>query len=123
MDGVPKQKKYRLEPFIKATLRRASYRWPGRTEALGKARIERGLYKCAKCEGTFKKNQVSLDHIEPVVPVKEGFTNWDDYVKRMFPEASGFQVLCANCHTIKTAQEQHMRKFYRKKVDKRKKKG
>ena len=35
--------------FIKSALRRASGRWKPRSEALKKARIEKGVYLCSGC--------------------------------------------------------------------------
>lgn len=93
-------------------LRRATYRWSARSEALKEARKERNSYECATCKDRFKNNDVVLDHILPVVDPKLGFTNWDDYVDRMFPEKEGFQVLCKSCHDIKTELEDAMRKHF-----------
>jgi hypothetical protein len=66
------------------------------------------------CKDRFKNNEVVLDHIVPVVDPKLGFTNWDDYINRMFPEKEGFQVLCNDCHDIKTELEDEMRKHFSK---------
>lgn len=106
----------RLKRFIVASLRRATLYWPERNEALKAARIERGLYQCNHCKECFSKKQVRLDHIEPVVRLS-GFTNWDDYLKRMFPKAEGFQVLCLGCDKLKTDEENILRTL-KKSVDK-----
>ena len=99
----------RLKRFLVSILRRATYRWPERNAALSAARIERGLYKCAMCQGSFKKDEVDIDHSLPVVNISNGFTNWDDYIKGMFPDADGFQILCKSCHDVKTDLENTMR--------------
>jgi len=117
----PKTLKQRQETFIKAALRRASLRWEGRNQAFVQARIKRGLYKCADCGDGFKRNQVQLDHIDPVIDIKLGSTNWDDYINRLLPDVSGFQVLCENCHDNKTRIEDELRVYFaqkRKKLDK-----
>lgn len=100
------------DQFVRWTLRRASFRWPPRGEAMKQARVERGLYQCALCPGRFKTKEVKLDHINPVVPIVReavstggGSLDLGSYVHRMFPEASGFQVLCEGCHLDKTARE------------------
>lgn len=108
-----------LKRFIIASLRRATLYWPYRNEALKAARIERGLYKCNKCYNAFTKKDVTLDHINPVVKLS-GFTNWDDYLIRMFPKTQGFQVLCRPCHNEKTTEEEILRKI-KKDIDKSKK--
>lgn len=103
-----------LKSFIISTLRRASYRWVGRTQALRAARIERGLYQCNSCKSSFKNKEIRLDHILPIIPVETGFISWDDYINRLFCDASSMQVLCLTCHDSKTNIEKEQRKYYRK---------
>lgn len=112
------KKEPNLKSFIIAGLRRASYRWPERTKAKNAARISRGLYECNGCKNAFGPKDIKLDHIDPVVDVKTGFTNWDDYINRMFCKADGFQVLCDQCHTLKTAVEKQLRVLYKDSVKK-----
>lgn len=109
-DQGPKRKN--LKKFLVPVLRRATYRWSARSEALKESRKDRNSYECAMCKERFKNNQVVLDHILPVVDPKHGFTTWDDYINRMFPEKEGFQVLCNTCHDIKTELEDEMRKHF-----------
>lgn len=125
MDDKEKQEKKAASQFmnfVKNTLRRASYRWPPRDEAIRMARVARGFYKCAQCSvDTFKRDEVELDHVEPVIPIKDGFTTWDEYIRRLFPKAEGYQVLCKNCHSAKTMIEDTLRAQYnaeRKKEEK-----
>ncbi len=105
--------------FIKNVLRRASYRWKGRNEALIAARVARGLYKCAICQvDTFKRTEVNLDHIEPVVPVEtdwhlpDGSPDWNIFIKRLYVGQEGFQVICTICHDNKTRMEDELRAHY-----------
>ena len=58
-----------------------------------------------------KVSMYAVDHIEPVVGV-EGFTTWDAYIARMFPvdTENAFQVVCRECHAIKTKKENTERK-------------
>lgn len=100
------------ETWVKGKLRRASLQWPARNEALKRARKERGKYQCAMCEELFPVQKVQLDHILPVVNVKTGFTNWDDYILRLLPDVDGFSVLCIQCHSNKTSIEDHQRTFH-----------
>ena len=117
-----KKKILNRKAFVIATLRRASYRWPARNEALARARVSRGLYKCEMCGEIFKKKEIQLDHIEPVVPVT-GFTTFDDYVERLLCDASGYQVICEREHAVKTLHENLARKILKPaKLFKRKKK-
>ena len=113
----------RLKAFIIQALRRATYKWHARTEALKDARIERGLYKCNSCKGEFKRKEVQVDHIQPVISIVTGFTTWDDYINRMFPSKEGFQIICIQCHDNKTELEKKMRKHFKKTLDKKTKKA
>lgn len=112
-----------MKAFIIATLRRASYRWKPRTEALKAARLARNTYRCAMCQGTFTRKEVQLDHIEPVIDPKVGFTTWDEYIARLYVAKEGFQVICkANCHKIKTELERAIKKQFRPPVTRKNKK-
>lgn len=112
-----------LKKFLIPVLRRATYRWSQRSEALRNARVDRGLYKCANCELTFKNKEIQLDHKIPVVPLdlagKE--QTWDSYIERLFCRADGFSVLCFTCHDIKSKMEVEIRKQNRKKAKEEKK--
>lgn len=102
--------KFNRKSFIIQQLRRASYKYPPRNEALKLARVDRGLYACRTCADINRRESVVLDHIDPVVDPSKGFTNWDDYVNRMFPETEGFQCICRKCHEVKTKKENLSRK-------------
>jgi len=114
-------KKY-VKSFVVATLRRATYRWPFKNMAKGRQRIERGFYTCEECKQSFGNKDVELDHKEPVIDVKNGWTNWDDFINRLFVKSTQFQVLCEGCHEIKTSVENQLRKTYGQKEIKRRKK-
>jgi 5-methylcytosine-specific restriction endonuclease McrA len=105
-----KKSRSKLQSWLVQRLRRISYAWPDRQKAYQNARVERGRYKCAICDNIFGPKEVQLDHIVPVIDPHQGFTDWDDYIKRMFVDVSGFQVLCKGCHAIKTHQENIIRK-------------
>jgi hypothetical protein len=127
------------DQFVRETLRRASFRWPPRSEAIKKARTERKTnpatgklnwhVKCANCHEEVLEKEGRVDHVEPVVPVNKHnlqdmrktlsdpkYTGLDlgSYVSRMFPEAGGFQMLCTHCHHDKTARESFQRAEQRK---------
>lgn len=102
-----------MNSFIASALRAASYRWPPKYEARKAALVERGIYRC---EG-YKRDAhnvaaklVNVDHIEPVVDPKTGFTTWDDFIARLFCEKENFQVLCLTCHKNKSKDEKGQRK-------------
>jgi hypothetical protein len=100
--------------FVKAALRRASLWWPERAAARAEGRVQRGQYRCALCQGDFKKAMIQLDHIDPVIDVRNGFVNWDEYVNRLFCAKDGFRVLCKTCHDSETNLQDEMRAFHAK---------
>lgn len=101
--------KYRFA-FIKNTLRRASYRWPWRGIAVGRARHDRGIYACAKCAKKCGTKEYAIDHTLPVVRPERGFVTWGEYILNMFPNISGWQLLCHACHATKTRGENERRR-------------
>src|ERR1035437_3923217 len=109
---------FELRPFLFAGLRRLSYRYPSRSKCLQYYRIRRGWYKCAICKGDFRKCDVAIDHIDPVVNPRTGFRTWDEYIERLFCSEHGLQVLCNtgndSCHKIKTKAENLIRKEVKK---------
>jgi len=114
-----------LKRFIVPTLRRASYRWPERNESLKAAKLERGVYKCANCELPHPRKNVQIDHIEPVVPLEVTLTtqSWDSYIERMFCTRDKYQILCEQCHDLKSSMEVQTRKANRAKLKKKCKKS
>jgi hypothetical protein len=105
--------------WLMASLRRSAYRWPPRSECEKKSRVSRGLYKCAMCEGEFKAKQYAIDHINPVIPYTgfpthpiTGQDDWTIIIDRLFCPLENFQILCLDCHSLKTQTEDSMRAAY-----------
>jgi len=110
------KKPFDIKAFTVATLRRASYRLPARQEALKRARIRRGWYKCELCGSEVQKKNMALDHIIPIVPVT-GWDSWDKFIERLFCSVDGFQVICKKpCHSEKTKAENKLRRENKKKM-------
>lgn len=114
--------KYRS--FIKGNLRRSTMKWSPISECLGLARTRRGFYKCAGCqkevpaskkEGMKRTKNVHADHIKPIIDPAVGWVSWDDTIERMFCELDNLQVLCSDCHTVKTNEEKETAKARRAK--------
>jgi len=108
-----KEKKPNRNTFVKGLLRRGSFHWKPRNEALKLARVERGKYKCAMCEELFGPREIQLDHIHPVIDPRKGFTTWDDYIERLYPYEEGWQTLCISCHDNKTRIEDVLREEFK----------
>jgi len=103
--------------FVLATLRRASYRWYARQQALLVAKTGRVgrkfTYMCNKClDKGFIRKEIQIDHILPIVPLT-GWDSWDKLIERLFCEAKGLQILCRPCHKIKTQKEEKTRREFR----------
>lgn len=102
----------RIRAIIIASIRRA-YRFSGlKSQALARARIGRGLYRCEKDGATGDRGLFQVDHIEPVVPVT-GFVDWNTHMARQFCALGGLQVLCLLCHKEKTRRENEERRKWR----------
>jgi 5-methylcytosine-specific restriction endonuclease McrA len=107
----------RLKAFIVSGLRACSRRYPPKFETLAEAKTEKKInrktkrlaqhYKCNACKGDFPSTEVQVDHIIPVIDPLTGFVDWNTYIERMFCEKSNLQVLCKDCHSIKTKEEKH----------------
>ena len=60
-------------------------------------------FQCNHCKDWFPDKQTQVDHIIPVGTLKHS----DDlvpFLERLTPE-KGFQVLCTECHNVKTQSE------------------
>ena len=114
MKKIKKKPAFNKKNFIINLLRRGTFRFPPRSEAIKNARVDRGLYKCAQCENLFGPKEIKVDHIQPVVSTSDGFIDWNTYIDRMFPDDSNkFAILCSGCHDSKSAVEREIRKKYR----------
>ena len=108
----------KFSSFVKSQLRGATWKWPPVSEVYKEARTKRGYYLCNSCKqevtttitlnGKKHKNAV-VDHITPVVDPSDGFTNWGDFVERLYCEKTNLQVLCRECHTKKGEEERTLR--------------
>lgn len=116
----------KIKSWVISTLRRASFRFQPRNEALVRARVDRGLYKCNICSEIFKRGDVQIDHIKPVIPLT-GWDDWNGFIDRLFCDTEGFQIICTVCHDVKTTTEDTIRannnaeRKSKEKLDKKKK--
>ena len=111
---VKKLKSWSPNGYIKSALRRI-WRWsPERREALSKSRISKGQYACASCLKSYDKKDVAIDHVDPVVDPRKGFEGWDVYICRLYCPARNLQALCRACHSIKSKEENALRRKCKK---------
>ena len=110
----------RLKSFITSAIRGGFRRYPPKYETLNEALVGKKInestgrlanhYLCNKCKQEFPAKQVQVDHKKPVVDPKVGFTTWDDFINRLFCDKKNLQVLCLDCHKLKTKKEREMKK-------------
>lgn len=104
----------KFHSFIKNNLRKTTFKWQPIQDCLKNARTRRGYYRCNGCkeevpasiriDGKRHKNAI-VDHIQPIIDPDWGFISWDDTINRMFCEADNLQVLCKECHDVKSNDE------------------
>jgi len=117
-------KVFNLRQYLINVLRRASYRYPERNKAMISARIDRNTYLCKECgpSKTYTRNDVTVDHINPIRPVDRAANDWtwDEFINNLFCDANKLQVLCKSCHKNKTKMENMLRKQYKLDLNKKK---
>lgn len=107
-DMVEKNKFVALRSF----LRRAWVRYPERLAAkraarrkyVGENKRQKWEYECNICKNYFMSKNVVVDHIIPCGT----FLKDEDYatfIPNLFCDRSNLQVLCVECHKIKTNAE------------------
>jgi hypothetical protein len=100
--------------FARQALRRSSYRWKPRNEAIKAARVSRGLYKCAACGKLVPNKDKELDHIEPVVRLNGRPQTLGEFAARLYAPLEGWQILCTECHLVKSLAEGVVRRRRKK---------
>lgn len=123
-----------LFSWIMPKLRRISIHWPGKNAARDKAKVKvevgktkngfpifRVFFKCNSCKGLFKRDETQADHTNPVIDPIKGFTDWNEFMERLFAKPEQYQILCESCHSKKTIKENIIRDKVKKRLTKTKK--
>lgn len=95
--------------MIRSSLRQKSRWWVPIAEAKKLARRkftglnkrQRWEYQCNHCKKWYKDDDVAVDHIIEAGSLNK-FEDLAGFAQRLFCEVDGFQVLCNECHNIKT---------------------
>jgi hypothetical protein len=81
-----------------------------RREYVGPNKRHKFESQCNQCQKWFPDKKIQIDHVIPV----GSLLCWDDvtpFLKNLIPEdIKRFQVLCLDCHQIKTNKEREDRK-------------
>lgn len=98
--------------FIRSALRQKSRWW--KPISLAKAKAKRTYkgplkrqkfeYQCNECKLWFPDKHVNVDHIIPAGSLNCA-EDLPGFVERLFCEVEHLQVLCSECHNIKTKNE------------------
>ncbi len=100
--------------FLRSGIRQKTQRWPPLHDAFVRSRrlaTEQDkkkwgtkikfTHQCAKCLDWFPRKEVNGDHIKPCGSFRS-FHDAAGFLERSFPEVDGYQILCYECHDIKT---------------------
>lgn len=112
--------------FIKNQLRSATRKWAPIQQCKKRANVSRGVYRCECChkeipptvydESKRKRvNNIFVDHIHPIIDPSVGWVSWDSTIENMFCELDNLQLLCGECHKIKSQEEIEIAKARRAK--------
>lgn len=109
----------RFWQFIRSALRAAYNKWPPKYSVIknskrpaeqewynedGRKLNVKWEYQCNSCKEWWMQKQISVDHIEPVGTLKD-YDDLPDFVRRLFVDERGLQILCSDCHNKKTQAE------------------
>ncbi len=130
---MKKKPKYNQNSIIRGALRRAFARSPLVIEKMAESRREVPRYckdgsrhkknsvqrECEVCKKWVSTSQISVDHIDPVVSVDDGFNDWNEFVDRLWCDKKNLQRICDTCHDSKTQAERIARliKQYTEELD------
>lgn len=126
-------KEFNLKQYLKNGVRRLSYRYPARSQAVALVRIPRPLdwpnkrvkwvCPCAACKKVFELGDMQADHVEPIIPVTgwpeapksdlydhRGGPDMNVLVYRCFVSPDKYQMLCKECHKTKSKAENAQRR-------------
>lgn len=113
-DGTWTQAKF--NSFIKNNLRAATRKWAPIQKCKKRAHVARGLYRCDGCgqevtptyydeDKRKRMKNIFVDHTVPIIDPAVGFTTWDECIERMFCDSDNLQLLCKECHSVKSREE------------------
>ena len=104
--------------FIRSALRQKSRWWKpiafaknaARRVYKGTNRRQKFEYQCNHCKKWFPEKEIDVDHIVPAGTLKTA-ADLPGFVERLFCEVDNLQVLCVDCHAVKTEKEKEQSKI------------
>lgn len=99
-------------------LRLAWSRSKRRFAVLKRAKRGTNRYQCERCGKIFKYRDMTVDHVEPVVSVEEGWQGMAEFARRLYCEPEDLRAICIDkCHAKKTEREQKERAKNRRNIN------
>jgi 5-methylcytosine-specific restriction endonuclease McrA len=72
----------------------------------GKNKRQKFEYQCNHCKEWFAEKAINVDHIIPAGTLTCA-NDLPGFVERLFCEVDNLQVLCSDCHNVKTQNEKN----------------
>ena len=106
--------------FIRSALRQKSRWWKPIAECKAKAKRpyngplkrQKFEYQCNQCKGWYPEKKINVDHICPAGSLNSA-QDLPGFIERLFCEIDNLQVLCTDCHDVKTKEEKNVGKASR----------
>ena len=98
-------------PIVRETMFKVRREVPKYNKDGSRAKKDAVQYQCGVCSTWTKSTAISVDHIEPVISVDDGFQDWNTFISRVFCPITNLQVICDDCHQKKTNKERFDRQF------------
>lgn len=103
--------------FIRSGLRQKSRWWKPITQCKlnakrkykGPNKRQKFEYQCNTCKEWFAEKHINVDHIHPAGSLNCA-ADLPGFVERLFCEQDNLQILCSDCHDIKTKKEKEDKK-------------
>lgn len=117
--------------LLKGAIRRVFSRSELRKKVIDAAKVEHSDPKrprvskwsrCAVCEQIEAQYRMSVDHIDPIIPVDTALERmtWNTVIDRTWCEENNLQAICPPCHTQKSRLETKQRTENKRKVKQQK---
>lgn len=121
-----------FQKWLIAQLRRISYSYPARSKVKNAGKVAPATFSCMDCEmyvytgsktleksglldrfpiSKIKKDEIHMDHKDPVIDPNTGFVDWNTFISRLFVEEDMWSRLCKECHAKKTYLENKTRQL------------
>jgi 5-methylcytosine-specific restriction endonuclease McrA len=109
---VPELTESQYWSLIRSALRSGMRFYKPKLNALNKAKRpykgenkkQKWCYECASCGELFKLQEVQCDHVIPAGTLL-AYNHLPQFAEKLYCGEGGFQVLCKQCHQIKTNKE------------------